>query len=305
MKILALLALGALAGLAPRTHADEKCCASQASAAKQDVVDTAVGAGNFRTLATALGAAGLVDTLKGEGPFTVFAPSDEAFARLPKGTLEALLKPENRHQLVELLKYHVVSGRLMADAVVGLPGAESLNGQRLTVNVEEGGVSVAGARVVKTDIACTNGVIHVIDAVLMPSRVDLVELARGAGTFGTLLAAAQAAGLAETLAQGGPFTILAPTDEAFAKLPQETLAALLRPENKEKLAALLKAHVIPGRVYADQVVKLHEATALSGAKLSIRSEGNTLRIAGAKVLTTDLQARNGVVHVIDTVIVPD
>lgn len=307
MKILPILTLGLLAGLVPSYSfaGEETCSSTQTAAGKQDIIDTAVGAGSFKTLAAALGAAGLVDALKGEGPFTVFAPSDEAFAKLPKGTVETLLKPENKNKLVELLKYHVVSGRVMADAVVKLTGADSLNGQRLDVLVEEGVVSIAGARVVKTDIGCTNGVIHVVDTVLMPSFSNLVELATEAGSFKTLLAAAQAAGLADTLATGGPFTLLAPTDEAFAKLPKETLASLLKPENKDKLAQILKAHVIQGRVFADQVVKLKEATPLAGTKLAIQSEGGTVRIGGAKVLKTDLQAKNGVVHVIDTVIVPN
>lgn len=242
---------------------------------------------------------------KARGPFTVFAPSDAAFAKLPKGTLETLLKPENKHKLVELLKYHVVSGRVLAADVVKLPGAESLNGQRVTLHVEDGKVSVAGARVAATDILCSNGVIHVIDAVLLPAELDLVALAQKAGTFRTLLAAAQAAGLAETLAKDGPFTLLAPTDEAFAKLPKGTLEMLLKPENKDKLATILKAHVIQGRAFADQVGMLKSMHALSGAELAIHPDGDGLRIAGARVLRADLQAKNGVVHVIDTVIVPD
>jgi uncharacterized surface protein with fasciclin (FAS1) repeats len=145
----------------------------------------------------------------------------------------------------------------------------------------------------------------VIDTVLLPPMDDIVALARGAGTFETLLAAAQAAGLAETLATGGPFTVLAPTDEAFAKLPAATVASLLEPANKEKLAAILKAHVIQGRVFSDQVATLTKAAAISGYTLPIRVEGSSIRIGGAKVVKADLQARNGVVHVIDSVIVPE
>jgi uncharacterized surface protein with fasciclin (FAS1) repeats len=296
-------ALGALptpAGDGTACTATTKAC----SADKKDIVATALGAGSFKTLAAALDAAGLVGTLQGDGPFTVFAPTDEAFAKLPKGTLESLLKPESRPQLVEILKQHVVSGRVMADQVVKLAGAESLTGQRLSILVEEGNVRVAGARVTKTDVACTNGVIHVIDAVLLPSTKNLVELAQGAGTFQTLLAAAQAAGLAETLATGGTFTLLAPTDEAFAKLPQGTLDSLLKPENKEALAGILKAHVLPGRVFSDQVATLSRAKALSGDELAIAVRAGQVSIAGANVLKTDLQARNGVVHVLDAVIVP-
>jgi uncharacterized surface protein with fasciclin (FAS1) repeats len=136
--------------------------------ASADIVDTAVAAGSFNTLATALKAAGLVETLKGAGPFTVFAPTDEAFAKLPAGTLESLLKPENKAKLAGILTYHVVSGKVMAADVVKLTSAKMVNGQSVKVAVNGGKVTVDGANVVKTDIATTNGVIHVIDTVLLP-----------------------------------------------------------------------------------------------------------------------------------------
>jgi uncharacterized surface protein with fasciclin (FAS1) repeats len=293
----------ALAALNAPAFAGGEACAS--STAQKDIVTTAVEAGQFKTLAAALGAAQLVDALKGEGPFTVFAPTDAAFAKLPKGTLESLLAPEGKGKLTEILKYHVVAANLPSVALTKLPGAESLAGPRLMVDADEDGVSISGARVVTADIACSNGVIHVIDTVLLPPMDDIVALARGAGTFQTLLAAAKAAGLAETLATGGPFTVLAPTDEAFAKLPAGTVASLLEPANKEKLAAILKAHVIQGRVFSDQVATLTKAAAISGYTLPIRVEGSSIRIGGAKVVKADLQARNGVVHVIDSVIVPE
>ena len=137
-------------------------------AEQKDVVDTAVGAGDFNTLVTAIKAAGLVDTLKGKGPFTVFAPTDEAFAKLPAGTVENLLKPENKQKLVSILTYHVVPGKVMASEVVKLADAKTVNGQSLTITVEGEMVMVDSAKVVKTDIECSNGVIHVIDAVVLP-----------------------------------------------------------------------------------------------------------------------------------------
>jgi uncharacterized surface protein with fasciclin (FAS1) repeats len=133
-----------------------------------DVVDTAVAAGSFKTLATALEAAGLVSTLKGPGPFTVFAPTDEAFAKLPAGTLEELLEPENRDKLRRILTYHVVAGKVMASDVVKLKSANAVSGDTIAVNVANGVVRVDSARVVKTDIAASNGVIHVIDTVILP-----------------------------------------------------------------------------------------------------------------------------------------
>ncbi len=139
--------------------------ASIASAA--DIVDTAV-AGHFNTLVAAVKAAGLVDTLKGPGPFTVFAPTDEAFARLPKGTLDNLLKPENKEQLKKILTYHVVAGKVMAKDVVKLHSAKTVEGGDLSIKTGSSGVMVNNAHVTKTDIAADNGVIHVVDTVLLP-----------------------------------------------------------------------------------------------------------------------------------------
>ena len=137
--------------------------------AEKDIVDTAVAAGNFGTLAAALKAAGLVETLKGKGPFTVFAPTDEAFAKLPAGTVESLLKPENKGTLTAILTYHVVPGSVMAKDVTKLTFAGTVNGQRADIAVKNGQVMLDGrARVTATDIACSNGVIHVIDSVVLP-----------------------------------------------------------------------------------------------------------------------------------------
>ena len=135
----------------------------------KDIVDTAVAAGSFKTLAAALTAADLVGTLKGAGPFTVFAPTDEAFAKLPAGTVEMLLKPENKAKLRRILTYHVVAGSVMAADVVKMTSAKAVSGDALTIKTS-GGVMVNNAKVVKTDIKTTNGVIHVIDTVLMPSE---------------------------------------------------------------------------------------------------------------------------------------
>jgi uncharacterized surface protein with fasciclin (FAS1) repeats len=137
-------------------------------AAEMDIIDTAVEAGQFTTLAAALGAAGLVETLNGPGPFTVFAPTDAAFAKLPAGTVENLLKPENKDQLAAILTYHVVPGAVMAADVVKVDEAETVNGQMLNVTVNGDQVMVNDATVTATDIAATNGVIHVIDTVVLP-----------------------------------------------------------------------------------------------------------------------------------------
>ena len=137
--------------------------------AKADIVDTAVAAGQFNTLAAALDAADLIDTLKGDGPFTVFAPTDDAFAKLPEGTVESLLKPENRDQLVAILTYHVVPGKVLAKDVVGLDSATTVNGSDVAIKVMAGNVRIDNATVVATDIDTSNGVIHVIDTVILPN----------------------------------------------------------------------------------------------------------------------------------------
>ena len=269
-----------------------------------DIVDTAVGAGNFKTLAAALGAADLVDTLKGKGPFTVFAPTDEAFKKLPEGTVAGLLKPENKAALAGILTYHVVPGAVMAEQVVGLTGATTVNGQRVDIKADDNGVSVDGAKVVTTDIKCDNGVIHVIDSVILPADKTIPETASAAGSFGTLLAAVGAAGLADTLGSEGPFTVFAPTDEAFGALPAGTIDSLLKPENKQKLVDILTYHVVPGRVYSPDALAAKNAKTLQGTTIAISPTESGANVNNAKLLITDLDASNGVIHVIDRVLLP-
>jgi uncharacterized surface protein with fasciclin (FAS1) repeats len=150
--------------VAPPARAAE----STKKAADKDIVDTAVAAGQFKTLAAALQAADLVATLKGAGPFTVFAPTDEAFAKLPAGTVEDLLKPENKQKLTAILTYHVVAGKAMAKDVAGMTSAKTVNGKEVALKVEDGRVKVGSATVITADVAASNGVIHVIDTVLLP-----------------------------------------------------------------------------------------------------------------------------------------
>lgn len=162
-------AVFALSALVTPAFADDCKTKTKTMTAKKDIVDTAVSAGSFNTLAAALKAAGLVDALKSEGPFTVFAPTDEAFAKLPKGTLEMLLKPENKSKLVDILTYHVVSGNVMAKQAVTLDKATALNKKNIALAVKGEALTLNGnAKVVKADIKCSNGVIHVIDSVILP-----------------------------------------------------------------------------------------------------------------------------------------
>ncbi|WP_322509943.1 fasciclin domain-containing protein, partial [Anaerolinea sp.] len=260
-----------------------------------DIVDTAVKDGRFKTLVAAVQAAGLVDTLKGEGPFTVFAPTDQAFAKLPAGTLNTLLKPENKQQLVEILTYHVVPGKLPAAEVVKQFEIKTAQGQPVLVKVDGDKVFINNAQVILTDIRAGNGIIHVIDAVILPPK-DIVDTAVGDGRFKTLVAAVQAAGLVETLKGEGPFTVFAPTDQAFAKLPAGTLDELLKPENKQKLTDILTYHVVAGKVYAKDVVNLKEATTVLGKNVTIKVMDGKVYINDAQVIITDILCSNGVIH---------
>jgi transforming growth factor-beta-induced protein len=269
---------------------------------KTDIIDTALAAGSFKTLAAALTAADLVGALKGEGPFTVFAPTDEAFAKLPKGTVESLLKPENRDQLISILTYHVVPGNLDSGEVLASESLSTLNGQRAAIDSKEG--TIGSAKIIKTDIDCSNGVIHVIDEVILPKSDTLLETAVSAGSFNTLAAAIEAAGLVDALSGEGPFTVFAPTDEAFAKLPAGTVESLLKPENIDKLRSILLYHVVDGRVYSDDAISAKSAKTLQGAKLKIAMKKGTVMINNATVKAANIDTSNGVIHVIDTVIIP-
>ncbi|MFT5154880.1 MAG: transforming growth factor-beta-induced protein [Planctomycetota bacterium] len=310
MKSFTLLSLVASASVcasaAIGASLPDSCSSSSEIAAteKKDIIDTAVGAGTFKTLAAALTSAELVGALKGKGPFTVFAPSDAAFAKLPKGTVESLLKPENRATLTNILTYHVVQSKVAAKDVVKLKEATALNGQRIAIHTSDAGVSVAGSKVVTTDIECSNGIIHVIDTVMMPATSDLVATAVEAGTFKTLTAALGAAGLVKALQGPGPFTVFAPSDAAFAKLPAGTVESLLLPENRDQLISILKFHVVPGRVYANQL-KSGLVSTIGESSLSVRVTKAGAFIGTSKVATADIQTTNGVIHVIDSVLIPE
>jgi transforming growth factor-beta-induced protein len=272
-----------------------------------DIVGVAAEAGSFSTLLTAVEAAGLVDTLQSDGPFTVFAPTDEAFASLPEGTLEALLADTDA--LSGVLLYHVVSGEVLAADVIGLESATSVQGEDIAITVNGESVKVNEANLVATDIGASNGVIHVIDQVILPPSMreaaemgDIVQTAQAAGGFTTLLAAVEAAGLVDTLRGDGPFTVFAPNDEAFAALPAGTLEALL--DDTEALSEILLYHVVAGQVTSDQVVKLATAQTVEGSDVTIRVEDGKVFINDAEVVTTDILTSNGVIHVIDRVILP-
>ena len=289
-----------------------------------DIVDTAAKAGQFKTLITAVKAAGLVETLKSNGPFTVFAPTDDAFAKLPKGVLSLLLQPENRDKLRSVLTYHVLPGEVTAERFARLKRRASdlktVNGATVRVS-NQGDLKVNASNLVKTNLFTDNGVIHVIDAVLLPpnlklpsvssnekqtSNGDLIETAGGAGQFMTLIKALQAAGLVEALKGEGPFTVFAPNDEAFARINRHSLNDLLKPENRDLLKSILTYHVVPGRILAKDIKNSRngsELNTLNGARLEIRNRRG-LRVDDSRIIKGDILTSNGVIHVIDTVLMP-
>jgi len=283
---------------------DEEAMSEDDMSDKMDIVDTAVADGRFTTLVAAVEAAGLMDALKGEGPFTVFAPTDEAFAAMPEGTVEALLA--DIPTLTDILLYHVVEGKVMAADVVELNQAMTLNGQYVDIAVEDGKVMIDGAEVILTDIETSNGVIHVIDAVILPESRDIVDIAVEDGRFTTLVAAVQAVDLVDTLKGEGPFTVFAPTNEAFAALPEGTVDALLA--DIPALTDILLYHVVPGKVMAADVLGLDgesAETALAGQSISIAIDGESVILNdNVNVVITDIEASNGVIHVIDAVLLP-
>ena len=277
---------------------------------KQSIAEIAVD-GGFNTLVAALDAADLVETLSGDGTFTVFAPTDDAFAALPEGMLEELLAdPET---LKQILLYHVVGDVVMAETVVTLDEAETLEGSMVAIDVVDGNVFLNDSQVTSTDIEASNGVVHVIDKVLVPGMQEaasnetleesksIAEIAVTGG-FNTLVAALSAADLVETLSGDGAFTVFAPTDDAFAALPEGMLEGLLA--DTESLTQILLYHVVGDVVMADTVVTLDEAETLEGSKVEIEVVDGKVFVNDSQVTSTDIEASNGVIHVIDKVLVP-
>ncbi len=309
-----LLAFGVSTALAAGgcNHANQAASSSSTQEApRADIVQTAQQAGQFTTLVAALQAADLVDALQGPGPFTVFAPTDKAFAALPQGTVESLLMPENKAKLQSILKYHVVAGRVMSSDLMKYTDAMTLQGEKVDLTL-----MINDARVAKADIKTTNGVIHVVDRVMLPGATQpisghatseapdntdktIVETAIAAGQFNTLVTALQAAGLVDALNGDGPFTVFAPTDSAFAKLPAGTLESLVRPENQAQLQAILKYHVIPARLGSNDILAAHTVKTLNGQPIY-----PSLLIDDAGLQIKNIYCRNGVIHVIERVILP-
>jgi uncharacterized surface protein with fasciclin (FAS1) repeats len=270
----------------------------------------AAAAGQGRDLATVASAAGLTKLLAcvgaaglelPKGPVTIFAPTDAAFDALPKGTVEKLLRPEGKATLRTILLQHVVEGRLGSAEVLNQRGLATLAGQQLAIDFAA--QKVGGAGFVATDVAFDGGLVHVIDRVLLPETRSIAALAVANESLQTLVTAAKAAGLAEQLGgDNGPWTVFAPVDSAFAKLPKAALQELLQPANRDALARILGLHVVPGRIAARELLQKQKLTTLMGAPIEARLVDGKLTVGGARLVATDVQAKNGVIHLIDSVI---
>jgi transforming growth factor-beta-induced protein len=278
-----------------------------------DIVDVAIAAG-FPTLVAAVQAADLEDALRSDGPFTVFAPTEDAFAKLPEGLVGQLLEPRNKEKLQELLLYHVVAGEVRAGDLRRYQFTKTLSEKYLWIRKFWGMVKVNNARVVLADVDASNGVIHAIDTVLIPrgfelepeeAELDIVDTAANAGAFGTLLAAAGAAELVDALRGEGPLTVFAPTDDAFGMLPDGLVDALLMPENKGKLQELLLYHVVAGQVKSTDLSYYQRVETLEGSKVQIVKWFGNIWVNRSRVITKDVLATNGVIHAINRVLIPE
>lgn len=274
--------------------------AARAGGTPQDLLATAQADGNYTILVAALQATGLDAALAGPGPLTVFAPTDAAFQALGQATIDALLN--DPPTLASILLHHVVPGSLGSAEVAAAATLTTLFDQRLDVTVVGPSVLLDQATVVQPDVLCSNGVLHGIDAVLSPELGTVVDVAVADGSFTSLVAALQATGLDQTLAGAGPFTVFAPADSAFAQLPPATLARLLAPQGQPLLSTILQVHVVPGRLYADQVVAASELVTVNGARLPVNVVNGEVFVAGSRIVATDVEARNGTIHVVERVI---
>ena len=269
------------------------------------IMDLVAADARFKTLAAAVNAAGLGEVLSGAGPFTVFAPTDAAFESLPEGTVEALLTEEGKTSLISILKNHVVSGRADLSSALGAGSISNLENNTLKVTFSEGSVRVNDAVLRQADVSTSNGIVHIIDSVLVPTKegpTSILETANKAGSFKTLLAAVETAGLEDYLESGESVTIFAPTDAAFNKLPAGTVEQLLKPENRKKLETVLINHALQGSVGAGTALSQGTAETLGNQTLTFKIKEGRFQVNGITIDTVDLVCSNGIIHVVDEVI---
>jgi len=273
-------------------------------------------------LVAAVVAGDLATTLKSAGPFTVFAPTNDAFGALPAGTVDTLLKPENKAQLVDILTYHVLPSQVLSTDLKTFQRVKTVEGKHLEVFAGRKGVFVGSDKrnlkqVTGADNLATNGVAHIINGVMLPPTkleaaptVDLVDLASSVPALSTLVAAVVAGDLATTLKSAGPFTVFAPTNDAFGALPAGTVDTLLKPENKAQLVDILTYHVLPSQVLSTDLKVFQVVNTVEGKPLIVSNAGKYGVFVGSdlknlkQVTGADNLATNGVAHIINGVMLP-
>ena len=268
----------------------------------QSVVDIVVNSENHNTLEAAVIAAGLDATLSGDGPFTLFAPTDDAFNALPEGTVDALLEDPSG-ALTDILLYHAVGTEAFAADLTDGQMITTINGKDITVTINMDGVFINDAQVTMADIDADNGVVHVIDAVLLPPSNTVVDIVVNSENHNTLEAAVIAAGLDATLSGDGPFTLFAPTDDAFSALPEGTVDALLE-DPSGALTDILLYHAVGAEAFAADLTDGQMITTINGKDITVTINMDGVFINDAQVTMADIDADNGVVHVIDAVLLP-
>jgi transforming growth factor-beta-induced protein len=269
------------------------------------------GAGNdLATVAQNAGLTTLLDLVKAAGiklpkePVTIFAPTNEAFAKIPEATLKKLLLPESRETLRSILAFHIVPGSQTSAEVLNRRTLPSFGGQPLDIDAAKG--RIAGAGIVAVDVAFDGGIVHVIDTVLMPEQRSISKIADENDKLSTLMAAVNSADLARQLErQNGPWTVFAPINSAFAKLPKGTVESLLESSNRKTLTQILGLHVVPGRIAARDLLGKKQVTTLLGQPITLSLKKGKITIGeSANLVAADIQAANGVIHLIDTVLLP-
>merc|ERR1712072_917361 len=261
----------------------------------------------------------LADTLSSPGPFTVFAPTNEAFAALPAGVLTKLMKPESKKELVDILTYHVLPEKVLSTDLKLSQAVKTVEGKLLQVTRHSRHVQVGASlnskdlkNVIKADNLASNGVVHIIGGVLIPPATpNIVKLAESVKDLSTLVAAVVAGGLADTLSSPGPFTVFAPTNEAFAALPAGVLTKLMKLENKKELIDILTYHVLPEKVLSKDLKPFQAVKTVEGKPLHVTEWDGKVRLGPSleskdlkNVIKADNSASNGVVHIIDGVLLP-
>lgn len=280
--------------------------------ADQDIIESSSKIDNLSTTVALIDSSDLTATLKSIGPYTVFFPSNSAFDKLPEGTLENLLNPENISELSTILTYHVIPGEHSSSNLADGEELLTVNGQVIKISKVNGNLKVNGAVVETKDIVAKNGVIFVIDTVLMPApetvelqpqQIDVIENIERTSNLATLISSLNSTQLSTDLESEGPFTILAPTDSAFAKLPAGTLDSLLEPENESYLIRLLQHHIIEEQYDRENLIDGLSLKALSGLDIVVSKSDNSLEVNGALVIS-EIKAQNGIIYILDKVITP-